>query len=322
MKRIVITGATGFIGANLAHRLVRDGHQVHALLRSSYRDWRIRDLVDDMGRHVVNLADEAEVTGAIGAIRPDWIFHLAVHGAYAAQTDLHQMVATNVTGAINVIRAGLRAGAETIVSTGSSSEYGVKSSPPGEQTWLDPNSHYAITKAAATHFARYTSIAEAANIVTLRLYSVYGPYEEPKRLMPTLVAYARRGRLPSLADARVARDFVFVDDVVDAYLRVAASPVQGYGQVFNVASGIQSTLADVVACARDLFGVAADPRWGSMPDRAWDAETWVGDPTAIAQTFEWRATTSLRDGLSALNDWIEVSPLRDRYHAVVTADGG
>src|SRR5262249_61166404 len=111
-------------------------------------------------------------------------FHLAAHGAYSWETDLDRTVATNVVGTMNLVRAGLRGGFDAFVNAGSSSEYGFKRRAPREQEWVEPNSHYAVAKVAATHFCRLTAIRERAKIATLRLYSVYGPSEEPNRPPP------------------------------------------------------------------------------------------------------------------------------------------
>jgi dolichol-phosphate mannosyltransferase len=120
--------------------------------------------------------------------------------------------------------------------------------------------------------------------------------------MPTLVAHALDGRLPPLAAPDTARDFVFVDDACDAFVRAtAAAP----GSVYNVASGRQTTLAQLVALVREQFGVTAAPRWNSMASRSWDTSTWVGDPARIERELGWRATTSVGEGLQATARWLQ-----------------
>src|SRR5262245_20020645 len=98
MKRVVVTGASGFVGADLARRLLRDGHEVHLLLRPGHAPWRLVEMQQDVRRHQVDLGDRDGLRAALAAIRPDWVFHLAVHGAYSAQTDLYRMVQTNILG--------------------------------------------------------------------------------------------------------------------------------------------------------------------------------------------------------------------------------
>lgn len=312
MATALVTGAGGFVGVNLVRRLLADGHRVTACVRPGGTPWRLAEL-PHLRLLPVDLADPVTVRRAVGAEQPDWIFHLAAHGAYSWQRDLEAMVDVNVrcTGAL---LDGIRAGdAGMLVHAGSSSEYGAKDHPASETERLDPNSSYAVTKAAATHLCTHAARDEGLPVVTLRLYSVYGPWEEPGRLMPTLVTRARRGELPNLVDARTARDFVYVDDVADAFVRAAASPAVP-GAVLNVGSGRQTTLAELVAIARRVLGIDAEPVWGSMAGREWDIAVWVGDVTAASAHLGWTALTPLDDGLTLVARWLEDRPeLYARY---------
>jgi nucleoside-diphosphate-sugar epimerase len=314
MKRALVTGATGFVGANLARRLLRDGHEVHLLLRRGHAPWRIDAIRSEVHCHEVDLGDRDELARTFAAIRPEWVFHLAVHGAYSSQTDLHQMVQTNMVGTINLVEAAIGAGVEVLVNTGSSSEYGLKDHAPAETEWLEPNSHYAVTKASATLYCRHAAQRSGLLLPTLRLYSVYGPYEEPTRLIPTLVARGLRGELPPLVDPRIARDYVYVDDVIDAYLLAASTPGQEPGAVYNVGVGVQLSLAEVVATARRVMAIAAEPAWGSMPDRAWDTSVWVSDSGKIRRKLGWCPKVDFAAGLGHTIEWFRANPaLHDVY---------
>src|SRR5205085_63861 len=135
--------------------------------------------------------------------------------------DLRRMIQTNLLGTVNLVEACIAAGCAAIVNTGSSSEYGFKDHAPTETEWLEPNSHYAVTKASATLFCHYTAQHWEGLLPTLRLYSVYGPYEEPSRLLPTVILHGLQNRLPPLVNPEIARDYIAVDDVCDAYLLAA-----------------------------------------------------------------------------------------------------
>ena len=221
MTRVALTGGTGFIGANLARALLRRGNEVHLLNRATHTTWRIERIRRDVALHVVDLADASSVRAAFRTIRPELVFHLAQVGGYAWQTDVGAMVATNYLACINLLQAAKEFSARVVVNTGSSSEYGLKSHPTREIDCLEPNSDYAATKAAGTLYCRQWARREGRPVPTLRLYSVYGPFEEPMRLLPRLVSFGLEGRLPPLADPDTARDFVYVDDAVAALLRAA-----------------------------------------------------------------------------------------------------
>ncbi len=308
MKRVLVTGATGFVGANLARRLLADGHEVHLLVRPGYARWRIAAIRDDVRVHEAALVDAAVVAALFARVRPDWVFHLAAHGAYSGQTDLAQMVQTNVVGTINLVEAALGPGFEAFVHAGSSSEYGFKDHAPPETEWLEPNSHYAVTKASATLFCRYTAQSRGVAIRTLRLYSVYGPWEEPTRLVPTLVVRGLRGELPPLVSPDTARDYLYADDVSDACLLAASRPDQEPGAVYNLGTGVQTTLREVVAVARRVLGIDAEASWGSMPARRWDTAVWVADNRAIARALGWRPRVGLEEGFRRMVEWYRAHP--------------
>ena len=166
MKRALLTGGTGFVGANLARRLLQGGHEVHCLVQPGHAVWRIESIRADLRLHEVDLADGERLLQVVRQIRPDWVFHLAVHGAYSWQTDLGQMVRTNILGTINLVGACVATGFEGFVNTGSSSEYGFKDHAPAETEALQPNSHYAVTKASATLFCRYTAESRRLRLPT------------------------------------------------------------------------------------------------------------------------------------------------------------
>ena len=305
MKRVLLTGASGFVGANLARRLLRDGHEVHLLLRPGYNPWRLSEIMGDVRLHLAALEDGPGVAGVVQRVRPEWVFHLATHGAYSSQTDVVEIATTNVLGTIHLVEACLKADVEAIVNTGSSSEYGAKDHAPAEAEPLEPNSHYAVTKASATLYCQYTARRTGVRLPTLRLYSVYGPYEEPTRLIPTLLRRALAGELPPLVSPETARDYVYVDDAVEAYLLAATQAGREPGAVYNVGTGVQTTLREVVALTRRLLNVPAEPQWGTMPGRIWDTEVWVSDPRKIQHDLGWMPRVSLEEGLQRFAGWLQ-----------------
>lgn len=316
MKRTVITGGTGFVGANLARRLLADGHEVHLLVRQAHRPWRIEPIRSDVHLHEADIRDPKALVRALAAIRPDWVFHLATHGAYPSQTDMQEMLETNVMGTANLVHASLQAGFEAFVNTGSSSEYGFKDHAPTETEWLDPNSYYAVTKASATLFCRYTAQSQGANITTLRLYSAYGPYEAPTRLMPALILEGLHDRLPPLVNPDVARDYVYVEDVIQAYLLAADAKGQELGAVYNVGTGTETTLEEAVAVARRVLDATAEPQWGSMEGRNWDTKSWVSDSRRAREALGWEPQYDLEAGIREMVTWFQDHPtMLEMYRA-------
>lgn len=307
-KRVIITGATGFVGANLARHLLRDGHELHLLVRRNYTAWRIETIRSDMQIHEIDLSDTDKLNTVVKRIRPDWIFHLAAYGAYSSQTNIHRMIQTNFMETANLIGACLKTDFEVFINTGSSSEYGFKDHAPDEIDWLEPNSYYAVSKASASLFCRYVAQSHGLNIITLRLYSVYGPWEEPTRLVPTLVMRGLQGKLPPLVSPDAARDFVYVDDACRAYLMAAVSDIAERGSIYNVGTGVQTSMKEVVEAAKHLMDIPDEPEWGIMPDRHWSTNIWVADNRKIREELSWQPRYSFEAGLSQTIRWFRNNP--------------
>ena len=308
MKRILVTGGTGFVGANLARRLLRDGHNVHLIVRHGYAKWRIKSIISDVHVHEMDLSNRKMVETVVGKIQPDWIFHLAAYGAYSDQNDLRLMLRTNVTGTSNLVDVCVERGFEAFVNAGSSSEYGFKNAPPSEEDRIDPNSQYAVTKSFATQYCAFAARKHNMNVVTLRLYSVYGPYEDKRRFIPTLVAHAIKGRLPPLVAPETARDFVYVDDVCESFTLAATKSVPERGLVYNIGSGIQTTIRQAVNIAIAMFGIKEEPLWNTMPGRQWDTDKWVADSHLARTCLDWHPGYSFRDGLQKMVEWTMAHP--------------
>jgi dolichol-phosphate mannosyltransferase len=274
---------------------------------------RLDDLTD-LRRVPGDIADRGDMERAFRAARPEWIFHLAAHGAYSFQTDTVAMAHSNVVGTATLLASAERNGCSVVINTGTSSEYGDRNHAPREDEPPCPNSDYASTKAAATWLCQRAR-TRGVPVTTLRLYSAYGPFEEERRLIPTLLRAALLGTLPPLASPHVVRDFVYVEDVVDAYIAAASSP--NLSTIYNVASGVQTSLAELVATTTATFSIAVTPEWGGYPERAWDTRVWVGDPALIKSELGWAARTALVDGLTRTADWLTAHPLES--HAALAS---
>jgi dolichol-phosphate mannosyltransferase len=228
---------------------------------------------------------------------------------------MQRMVATNLLGCTALLDASADAGCEAFINAGSSSEYGLKDHAPTEDEALRPNSHYAVTKAAASHYCALTAQSRDVNAITARLYSVYGPYEEPSRLIPTLLVHALEGGLPALVGSGTARDFIYVDDAVDALIALAGAAGVARGSIYNVCTGEQTTLAEIVEIVRGMLRVNAEPNWGTMPQRSWDTNVWVGSPVALCSAIGWRATIGVDEGLRRTATWLSGNSDRLRFYA-------
>ncbi len=302
---VLVTGAAGFVGAGIVHALIGQGHEVHVLLRSGSDPWRLRPVWSRLTAHTADLMDADAVAAAVARVQPRAVLHLAAHGAYERQSDARAIIQTNILGTYNLLDAASRCtDLRIVVNTGSSSEYGFKTEAMREADRVEPNRFYAVAKAAQTHLVTLLAKRGTVPAVTFRLFSVYGPWEEPTRLIPTLVRRVRAGLPLEMVGPAVARDFVYLDDVTDLltdFPKLAAAS----GGVFNLGTGRETTLAEVVEVIQELAGRKVEVRWGAMPARQWDATTWRADPAHAAERLGWVARVPLREGLARTIAWSE-----------------
>ncbi|KAF0218721.1 MAG: nucleoside-diphosphate-sugar [Geobacteraceae bacterium] len=300
--KVLITGATGFIGACLTRRLVAEGHDVHIVTRKESERWRIQDILSHLTEHTADLRDAAAVDRCVESVRPSVIYHLATFGGFAFQRDALAILASNLLGTAHLLRACEKVGFDLFVNTGSSSEYGVKSLPMKETDLLEPLGEYGVSKSAATLFCRSEALTKNLPVVSLRLFSPYGPWDDPHRLIPQVITRLLRGEAPRLSSPQSVRDYIFIDDVVALYLALPNRPVVP-GDIFNVGSGRQATIGEVVTVISEIIGGSVKPVWGAVERVRPEPAMWVADIGKVQAKLEWKPTYSMRDGLEKTIGW-------------------
>jgi len=300
---ILVSGASGFIGANLFKLIngVRD--DVYAVVRSE-KNWRLADAKED---HViaVDLNDYAAVKNLINSVAPKTVFDCAAYGAYSFEKEASLIYQTNFLSIVNFIELLSEQPFAAFIHAGSSSEYGTNSAAPTESSVCEPNSPYAVSKVAISNYLYYMGKQRSFPCVNLRLYSVYGPLEDTSRLMPNLLRHALAGSLPPFVDRDTSRDFVHVDDVCSAFIMAAVKMHPGlYGESFNIGTGIKTRIADLAGITRRIFGISAEPEFGTMTGRAWDLSEWYANPGKAFEELSWKPQIKLEDGLQSTARWV------------------
>ncbi|MBI5279623.1 MAG: NAD-dependent epimerase/dehydratase family protein [Burkholderiales bacterium] len=300
---ILVTGASGFVGANLFRHIAAVRDDVYAVVLHR-KNWRLADTSDEQVI-ACDLNDSAAAKNLVDSVAPQTVLDCAAYGAYSFEQDPGLIHQTNYQSTVTLVNLLAARPFSALVHAGSSSEYGENCSAPREDVVCEPNSHYALSKLAATNFLRYMGRSRSFPCATLRLYSVYGPLEDTSRLVPNLLRKALRGQLPPLVDARTSRDFVHVDDVCAAFIAAAVQMRPGiYGEVFNIGSGTETTIGELAETVRRLFGVSEEPRFGTMEGRAWDLPGWYADPRKAREVLGWSAQVGLEEGLRATSQWV------------------
>jgi dolichol-phosphate mannosyltransferase len=307
--KILVAGACGFIGANLCRYFAARGGSIVGVDGPSGNDWRLRD-VPGVVRVKLDLCSRTDLRAFMAREQPSIVINCAAYGAYASQNDAERIYRVN----FDAVRFLLEAASElprfrAFVQAGSSSEYGLNCSAPPEDGPTLPDSDYAVSKVAATAATQLYAVKHRVPAWILRFYSVYGPYEDFSRVIPRLLQCAEKRTLPQLVDPSISRDFVFIDDVCRAVeLVVEKAPSLRPGEIYNVGTGVRTSLGDLVSLVRATFHISAEPVWGTMPNRSWDHPDWYADPRKAKRELQWSAATSLREGLLATMRWLESDP--------------
>jgi len=300
---VLVTGGTGFLGAHLVRRLLTEGFRVHLLCRSQSDFWRINDVLPLCERHLGTLEDATRLREIVTATVPEFVYHLAsatvVAGSSAAT---ERLVMANLAGTVNLIDACETVDYRGLVLAGDSFEYAASQAPLNESDCARPGNLHGITKLGATLYAQAAAAARSKAIITLRLFSTYGPLDNPKRLIPRVIAGALAGTPLTLSRPDIVRDWVYVDDVVSLFIEAGHQAGRLRGQIFNAGSGVATDLGAIVATILRLTGSKAKPEWGVFPAPEHDQYPWVADPRRTFATFSWRPETDLEAGLNATID--------------------
>lgn len=301
-QRIVITGAGGFIGCLLTRKLVKKGFKVHAFVRSKKSLWRLTDIMPEIVVHRNVLNNKSELKKTFKKINPIYVFHLATYGAYPSQQELDKMIETNIIGTSNLLEALRGLSCKSIVIAGSSSEYGKKEKQMMETDYLEPNNFYGATKAAQTQISQVYGATSDLPIIILRLFNVYGPFEEKGRLVRSVIESVLSKKKILLATGHEARDLIYIEDVVDAFIHAAKSKVRT-GSIFNIGTGKQTTIRELAQKVIEITGVKVPIKLNSYPGRKWDTTHWRADTKKTSDVLKWKPKYTLKKGLEETIKW-------------------
>jgi nucleoside-diphosphate-sugar epimerase len=278
MQKILVTGATGFVGASLVKALIRNGEkEVYITARKSSEFWRIDDVTSHIRKiYYCSLDKRTEVFHLMEELKPDIIYHTATYGGFPNQTEPENIISSNLNVTINLLDAAIKYGVKQFINTGSSSEYGIKNHAMKETDLCEPVNLYGITKLAATNYCTMIGKTQKYKVCTLRLFSPFGELEDSSRLYHSIISALNKNERPKLSRPDSVRDFIEIDKVLDVYLRIIKTEYEP-GDIINVGSGKQITIHEFYNLIAKRMGKNIEPIWGEASPRPNEPIKWEAD---------------------------------------------
>jgi UDP-glucose 4-epimerase len=308
MAQYLVTGGAGFIGSHLCRRLLADGHAVRVIddLSSGQRD-NLADIIDEVELVVGDLRDEALLDKVLRGV--DYALH---HAAVASvQTSVERPLfeqEVNAVGTLRFFEAARRAAVGRVVFAASAAAYGNNPTvPKREQMIPEPESPYAISKVMGEYYARVYSQLYGLQVVCLRYFNVFGPRQDPSSPYSGVISiFAERmlkGEAPVIfGDGGQSRDFVYVDNIVEANMRACTAP-EAAGRVYNIGCERSVSILELVTALNEILGTALDPVFN--PARQGDVRVSLADIAQARTQLGYEPIVHFAEGLQQTVAWMK-----------------
>ena len=294
--RIFLTGASGFIGSHVARRLLGDNLEVLALTRPGFDDRRIRDIRADLKIIEGTLEDSGKIQNAIRQFAPDVCVHLAWQSPGKLANDENDRL--SLAGSLNLLDV---AGCARFVMAGTYTEYCSSAEPVTEDSPICPATFYAKCKRELEEKASRLQKLAGRGFCSVRIFNVYGPWDNERRMIPSIISSIRRGELCELrTGGQQIRDFSHVEDVATAICLVAAAKLQG---IVNIGSSVASSAASVARLVAESMGHPELLRLSDQPLPAHEPPILVADTKRLRSETGWSPKFDLRTGLQNTIQW-------------------
>jgi len=279
--RVLVTGASGFIGSNVVRKLVNDGAEVHALTStvSAVYPVRLVDLRDRITMHEGNLIDRSAMDAVVDKARPEYVLHLGAftHVGKSWQR-VDECIQANVQGTVNLLQALARYDYRRFVYTGTSEIYGDIDVPFREDARVNPISPYSVSKYAGERYCRMFHQGYGWPIVMLRPFNAYGPGQTPDRVIPEIIVRALRRQDLKMTQGYQTREFNFVEDIAEGFVLAATAPGVEC-EILNLGCGEELSMRHVAQTILDLMGNPIEAQFGALPERPTEIHRMYSDST-------------------------------------------
>ena len=301
LNKILVTGGTGFVGARVVRQLVNEGRDLALLLRAASNTRRIDDL---LGRCTVIRGDISQIEAASNALTrysPEAVLHLAWEGVKGTDRDSPVQL-RNVSGSIALFELTQALGCRHFVGLGSQAEYGLLFGRIDESAPTRPTTSYGAAKLACGLVLERVARASDRPFAWLRLFSCYGPDDDPSWVIPYVIGQLLGGERPALTKAEQTWDYLHVDDVASAVIAAMDAGARGF---FNLGSGRARPLREIIMMIRDRIDPTLPLGFGELPYRPDQVMHLEADITALSGASAWRPAMSLENGIAQTVAWYQ-----------------
>ncbi len=302
-KKILVTGGTGFIGSAIVNRLINQECCVNIITLDKEFNWRIENK-KDCNFYYLDLLNFSELTDCILEIKPEIIFHLAAYvNPERDLNNINKSISINYIGTKNLVLSLDRIKYDLLINTGTCEEYGNNIVPFKETSRENPVSPYSASKVATTYFCQMIANIYSKPIITVRPFLTYGPKQIVRLLIPWLIYSGIEKKKLSLTPCKQTRDFIFIEDLVEAYISLAqnVNKVKNLG-IFNVGSGKEIEILKIVNLISKKL---EDTKFliGNKPYRQGETMHFYSSINKIKNIIGWEPQWTLEEGINKTIEW-------------------
>lgn len=302
--RIFITGAAGFIGSHLTRRLLKEGKIIGIQMRENSDLSRISDLFPALKIYSFDIRDTQKVITSIEDFQPDIIIHLAAYYALEQELNIGELITTNVTGTLNIFEAARQVNVMGIIHISTEAVYKEQAIPLKETSPLMPRNIYALSKVQTEEICFYYVNRFNIKSLMFRLFTPYGSNDHERKLIPFIIRNLLHNTSPQLTSGKQQWDFIYIDDVIEAFLLGIRRIPQLKGcEIYNIGSGNPISIRNVGEIIHGIIHSESQLLWGSIPHR--HDEIWynAANIDKARDYLGWEPRISIYEGLTKTVEW-------------------
>jgi nucleoside-diphosphate-sugar epimerase len=302
-ERYLVTGGTGFIGSYITNKLVSQNKDVYIFALSDKENWRI-DEEEKVNILYGDISNFDRINSVVREINPTFIFHLAAYvNVDRDLSAIDKAIDINFRGTLNLLKALNEIDYKLLINTGTCEEYGIGEVPFVEDQKEHPVSPYSFSKTTNTYLCELFANIYKMPIITVRPFLTYGPKQVSNMLIPQLIYSGINSKKLELTSGEQTRDFIFVEDVADAYIKFSENykKIKKH-EIFNIGTGLELKIRDVVKIISSYFP-DTNFELGALNYRKGETMNFYSSSDKIKSLLQWEPNYNFKEGIKKTISW-------------------